>query len=461
MKLKNCVRNLFLAATDWICVYLFLCMSLYVYQQLGGKYSMMVCLKLLYVPFVVLFVNNISGLYGGHFFYPGVTVGKVEELKRLTLSISGGYILLFAYLGVTHQMVQFSRVGLGAAWFITLFAAPVFRYICRLIMGRYSFTRTRVLIAGKGKVGKMIARELQDDCYYGLDAVGFLDDRTSQGTCGKVSDAIDVAKKMKVDYLIVCIPPHLLADKMRDFLQYFRHVLVIPATRVLPIMWTNTFPVGSMAAFEINNRLQMRIFRFSKTAVEAAMAAVILPFILPLCLFIGLLVKLTSKGPALYRAERLGQDGKTIRIWKFRTMYQNADKALEEMLENNPDMKKEWERKFKLENDPRITPLGRILRKTSLDELPQFWNVLMGEMAIIGPRPIVEKERHYYGVNFQVFSIVKPGITGLWQVSGRSETSYEERVNLDLYYVSNWRIWMDYYILLKTVLIVLTRRGAC
>ena len=134
---------------------------------------------------------------------------------------------------------------------------------------------------------------------------------------------------------------------------------------------------------------------------------------------------------------------------------------VKKMLENNPDMKKEWEKKFKLEHDPRITPLGRILRRTSLDELPQFWNVLMGEMAIIGPRPIVEKERHYYGVNFQVFSIVKPGITGLWQVSGRSETSYEERVNLDLYYVSNWRIWMDYYIFLKTILIVLTRRGAC
>ena len=226
-------------------------------------------------------------------------------------------------------------------------------------------------------------------------------------------------------------------------------------------MWTNTFPVGSTAAFEINNRLQMRIFRFSKTAVEAVLAAVILPFILPLCLLIGLLVKLSSKGPALYRAKRLGQDGKTIRIWKFRTMYQDADKTLEKMLENNPDMKKEWEKKFKLEHDPRVTPLGRILRRTSLDELPQFWNVLMGEMAIIGPRPIVEKERHYYGVNFQVFSIVKPGITGLWQVSGRSETSYEERVNLDLYYVSNWRIWMDYYIFLKTILIVLTRRGAC
>ena len=141
-------------------------------------------------------------------------------------------------------------------------------------------------------------------------------------------------------------------------------------------------------------------------------------------------------------------------------MYQGADAALETMLENNPQMRKEWQKNFKLENDPRITPLGKLLRKTSLDELPQFWNVLKGDIAIIGPRPIVEEEKHYYGERFKIFSAVKPGITGLWQVSGRNELDYEERVNLDVFYVTNWRLWMDYYIFLKTFIIVLSRRGA-
>jgi undecaprenyl-phosphate galactose phosphotransferase len=141
-------------------------------------------------------------------------------------------------------------------------------------------------------------------------------------------------------------------------------------------------------------------------------------------------------------------------------MYRNADDMLEEILENDPVLKKEWLSKFKLTDDPRITPLGKFLRKTSLDELPQFWNVLTGDMAIIGPRPIVEAEKHYYGVNFHVFSVVKPGITGLWQISGRNDLDYSERVNLDVYYVRNWSLWLDYFIFLKTIVNVLARRGA-
>ena len=191
------------------------------------------------------------------------------------------------------------------------------------------------------------------------------------------------------------------------------------------------------------------------------MALIILPFIFLLGSVIALLIKLTSPGPVLYRAERLGQNGKKIFIWKFRTMCQDADDMLENILENDPVLKMEWEQKFKLANDPRITPLGRFLRRTSLDELPQFWNVITGDMAIIGPRPIVEKERHYYGENFHVFSVVKPGITGLWQVSGRSDLDYTRRVNLDVYYVTNWTLWLDYMILLKTIASVFQPRGAC
>ena len=141
-------------------------------------------------------------------------------------------------------------------------------------------------------------------------------------------------------------------------------------------------------------------------------------------------------------------------------MYQDADQILEQVLEENPSMKKEWQMKFKLKKDPRVTPFGNFLRRTSLDELPQFWNVLRGEMSIIGPRPIVTEEIQYYGDKFPVFSSVKPGITGLWQVSGRSNTSYNARVKLDEYYVMNWSIWLDYYIFLKTIQVVMIRNGA-
>ena len=141
-------------------------------------------------------------------------------------------------------------------------------------------------------------------------------------------------------------------------------------------------------------------------------------------------------------------------------MYEDADDRLESILAEDPELARQWRLRFKLDHDPRITPLGKFLRKSSLDELPQFFNVLHGEMAVIGPRPIVEAEKVYYGSNYEVFARVKPGITGLWQVSGRSDTTYERRVDLDMHYVMNWSVWLDFYILLKTVLEVFRCRGA-
>ena len=177
-------------------------------------------------------------------------------------------------------------------------------------------------------------------------------------------------------------------------------------------------------------------------------------------LILAFLVKVTSRGPIFYHARRLGVNRRTIRVLKFRTMYIDADQRLETLLAEDPEMERQWREKFKLDNDPRVTPFGRFLRKTSLDELPQFWNVLTGEMAVIGPRPIVEAEVKYYGDRYALLSRVKPGITGLWQVSGRSELDYPQRVNLDVSYIMNWSIWMDYYIFLKTVKEVLLCRGA-
>jgi lipopolysaccharide/colanic/teichoic acid biosynthesis glycosyltransferase len=180
----------------------------------------------------------------------------------------------------------------------------------------------------------------------------------------------------------------------------------------------------------------------------------------PLFALLALAVKVSSPGPVFYRAGRLGVGGKPIRVLKFRTMYADADSRLEQMLAEDPDKAAEWRERFKLADDPRITPLGKFLRKTSMDELPQFWNVLTGEMAVVGPRPIVEKEIQYYGDKYEIMKRVKPGITGLWQVSGRSDTNYGRRVLLDTYYIMNWSPWLDYFIFLKTIKEVFLCRGA-
>ena len=183
-------------------------------------------------------------------------------------------------------------------------------------------------------------------------------------------------------------------------------------------------------------------------------------FALPLLALIIILIRSGSTGSIFFGHTRIGENGKKFKMWKFRTMFQNADQMLEEYLNKFPEIREEWKAGHKLKNDPRVTRVGIGLRESSLDELPQLWNVLKGEMSIVGPRPIVDDEINYYAEKFDYYKRVKPGITGWWQVNGRNDTTYEERVGLDEYYVRNWSIWLDVYILIKTVWVVLRREGA-
>jgi Undecaprenyl-phosphate galactose phosphotransferase WbaP len=180
----------------------------------------------------------------------------------------------------------------------------------------------------------------------------------------------------------------------------------------------------------------------------------------PLLLAVVVLVRLDSPGPAFYGHLRLGAGGRYFCCWKFRTMRTDAEQLLDEYLRGDPELRAEWEKSFKLRNDPRVTRVGRFLRRTSLDELPQLWNVLRGEMSLVGPRPIVEAETSRYGAVYEMYRRTRPGISGLWQVSGRSDTGYRERIELDAYYVHNWSVWLDLVILIRTVRMVLLGRGA-
>ena len=193
--------------------------------------------------------------------------------------------------------------------------------------------------------------------------------------------------------------------------------------------------------------------------MQALVAALLIVVLLPLFLLIALLVKLTSRGPALFVSTRIGLDERPFHIWKFRTMRVNSEQNLEQLAQENPDTLRHWQTYSKLPNDPRITGFGRFLRKTSLDELPQLWNVLRGDMNFIGPRPIVEAERERYGASFARVISVKPGITGLWQVSGRNDLTFEKRIELDLFYVEHQSIALDTVILLKTILEILSAHG--
>jgi lipopolysaccharide/colanic/teichoic acid biosynthesis glycosyltransferase len=180
----------------------------------------------------------------------------------------------------------------------------------------------------------------------------------------------------------------------------------------------------------------------------------------PLLLVVGLALA-RDRGPIIYSHSRTGRHGRTFGCLKFRTMVPNAEQALRELLHRDPVLQQEWMRNQKLRNDPRVTAIGRFLRRTSLDELPQLWNVLKGDMSLVGPRPVVREEWQRYGRRLGTYMAAKPGVTGLWQVMGRSDSCYRRRVALDSYYVRKRSFWMDCYILLRTVKVVIQGRGAC
>lgn len=184
------------------------------------------------------------------------------------------------------------------------------------------------------------------------------------------------------------------------------------------------------------------------------------PYIVLAFLVIAILVKLDSPGPVFYSQARIGRFGRKLKVYKFRTMVQNADQILQNYLDDSPGLKAQWLATHKLKKDPRVTRLGAMLRKLSLDELPQLWNILIGDMSLIGPRPIVDAEVEKYGTSFDLYVQVRPGLTGLWQVSGRNDTTYERRVELDEYYICNRSLKLDLQILWKTVFVVLSQEGA-
>ena len=201
------------------------------------------------------------------------------------------------------------------------------------------------------------------------------------------------------------------------------------------------------------------IYNFIKRLSDIILTWIALIVLSPIFLIIAILIKIDSKGSVFYKHKRIGKNGEYIYLYKFRSMYSDSKERLEKLLEDSK-IKKEWEENFKLDNDPRITRVGKFLRKTSLDELPQLINILTGDMSIVGPRPIIDGEIEKYGKNKAKFLSVTPGLTGWWACNGRSCTSYEERMDLELYYVDNRSLKLDFKVIIKTFISVLKRDGA-
>jgi Undecaprenyl-phosphate galactose phosphotransferase WbaP len=252
------------------------------------------------------------------------------------------------------------------------------------------------------------------------------------------------------------------AEIMRDLALWGAHdVHVIPSIRGVPLYGMDVSHFFSHDVLMIHLRYQLArpLRRACKRSFDIVVSALLLLLLSPL--FAVLMYKITRDGGSpFYGHGRIGKGGRKFDCYKFRSMILNSQQVLQEVLRTDPQARAEWERDFKLKNDPRITAVGHFLRRTSLDELPQLWNVLKGDMSLVGPRPIVQAELERYKKDVGFYLLDKPGMTGLWQISGRNDVDYKTRVYFDSWYVKNWSLWTDIVILFKTVTVVLRRDGA-
>lgn len=459
------IRNFVLMFADAVCIASCWAVTVLVYFAFGGRYDPVIYLR--FWPVIPAFVafNALFRLYHGRLLYPAVPFSPVEEMRRLVGSAFLLHVGVLAVLVLLRQTTEgFSRAVIVIAGVLTAVGAQPVRNVSRAILSHLGFGRIPVAIVGSGRTAKRLVEALTRDAYAGLVPVGCFSNEQLPigdvpcwgGTCAVVEEC----RKHDVKILFACEDERLFRCQLRDFTEWFTYIEYFPTAEVFPVFGSRAVSVDGIGGLEMVNQDRMRELRLEKWVVDKLLSVLAFIALLPLLIVIGLLVRLTSSGPVLFRHGRLGRYGRPIKILKFRTMYADADSRLERILAEDPEAAEEWRRSFKLKNDPRVTPLGRFLRKTSLDELPQIFNVLGGSLALVGPRPIVEDEVRYYGSAYRIMSSVRPGVTGLWQVSGRSDTDYARRVTLDTYYVLNWSPWMDIWILVRTAFAVLRMHGA-
>jgi Undecaprenyl-phosphate galactose phosphotransferase WbaP len=406
----------------------------------------------------------LAGLYSRTVLHPAM------ELQGLFRSTTLAVSVLAAVSWWQSKALDFQTLVLALAWLLSVALVPFGRLLAREALSRAPWWGNRAVILCSGEAGMAVARRLHKHRAMGLRCVAMLNDSPPPENAsdlppyaGGFDAAPALAQKHGVRYAILALPglpSHQLAGIVEQYASRFHNVLIIPDLFGISSLGVNAKDLGGILGVELQHRLLYRVPRLTKRVFDLFVAAAVMLLLAPLFIVLWLAIRLTSSGPALFSHARVGENGEEFRAWKFRTMYRNSDELLQELLALCPEARAEWARDSKLKDDPRVTPIGRFLRKTSLDELPQLWNVLRGDMSLVGPRPVVAQETAKYGTTFALYKRVSPGITGLWQVSGRNNTTYEERVALDEYYVRNWSIWLDLYILCRTVKVVFTGEGA-
>jgi Undecaprenyl-phosphate galactose phosphotransferase WbaP len=402
--------------------------------------------------------------------YRQVALGPAEELKRCFQALGLGFLCAAAISFLAKNSVDYSRAVFILAWTCSAIVLPFIRQKARSLLAHGGMWGYPVVIIGGGATGQWLVRVLRRAPGLGLHPVAILDDGLPIGAevqgvkvLGGLDQAAAVAKATGIRHAIVAMPgapSGRLRELEKANRSVYPHLLVVPNICGFVAAGVSGRDLGGILGLEVRRNLLLAGPRVIKRGSDIVLSLLLAVPIASLVLLLAIAIKLDSPGPVFFGHSRIGRGGRTFKAWKFRSMVANSQEVLQKLLAESPEARAEWEADHKLRNDPRVTRVGKFLRMTSLDELPQAWNVWWGEMSFIGPRPIVRDEIAKYGEVIEMYEQVRPGISGLWQISGRNDTTYDERVALDDYYVRNWSVWLDLHILIRTVKVVLFGKGA-
>lgn len=401
-----------------------------------------------WMPALFLAVFWYEGLYGRMLVF-------WSELRLILRSLSVSVVALIVMVTLAKQSEEISRLMLVQFWFISLFVFPFFRMYLKATLIKLGLYGKKALLISEKDRSCVLKDAVGSKSLLGY--VVYRQITPQEALAGRLMEkesSVVFVDEMQHDKLV----------KLYEVLQRkFRDVIYIPEKSELAFINTETQSVLEDRVFlvRIKNNLQSSVNKMVKKVFDLVIVLFIMPFFLLILGVIAIFIKLDSKGGVFFIQKRVGQDMKVYRCVKFRTMYPDSDKLLEEYFQAKDLEKEQWQKYKKLKgDDPRVTRVGALLRRYSLDELPQIFNVIKGEMSLVGPRPYLEKEIDDMLGKEDVITISKPGITGLWQISGRNNLSFKKRLELDEWYVRNWSLWLDFIIIIKTFRVILTKEGA-
>jgi len=379
--------------------------------------------------------------------------------------------IVFMMATITHQIGYISRVSTVFTGIFMLIFLPLFRLITKYLIFFLEHFKRRVLIIGTGDTGRKAAKFLEDNRYLGYRVEGFLEHSEADTDKGEIGRKIlgpigrleELHRADRFDETLIAIPSLEHRQLLSLFSlceRYSEEVKIIPDMYGLSSFGSEIDSVNDTLVIRTTVSLNKRWNTFIKRFFDLFFSLLALILLSPLMLAAAVLIKLQDRGPVLFSETRVGRFERPFTFFKFRTMALGSERLLNEYMDNHPEAQDELTTFDKLKEDPRITPIGRFLRRTSIDELPQFFNVLIGDMSIVGPRPFRNDKFPSLGDYRELIVMARPGITGFWQTSGRNDIPFETRIEMDVFYVRNWSLWLDFIIIFKTIRAVVMQEGA-